>query len=450
MIRVFPTFDVSLACPRDDQPLELRRVVIPGMRTLAEADCPRCSGRFLADLPISHALRGSVFLDLETDEVLSKHPGDWFKGPLLASYKAQSTTTPPIRLERRIDRGRILVLNTLDFIYGHSLLKLLNAQRHLDESPDLGLCVLVPKALSHLCPDGVSELWEVDLPFSGGLGWYSGLAAWVDERLRGREEVHVSRAYSHLSPRRYDLRRFVRDLPALSPDGLARRPLIVFNYRQDRLWGQSLAHQALKIGQLHAALAEAFPDLLFVVVGFGKDPRYLPKASSVLDLRTAKLDLAREREWMAMMAAADCAIGVHGSNMLLSSGLARTTVELLPHSRYGNLAQDLLFSGRSSDPRDPLFRVRLVYGNDSLSDVDPILVADVTTSAVAEGQADAEWLKVDAVEPADWPSQSWNNPESAYPLAQSLLRSPSGRLRGLRRRTRVMGRAVRDLIRAWQ
>jgi hypothetical protein len=63
--------------------------------------------------------------------------------------------------------------------------------------------------------------------------------------------------------------------------------------------------------------------------------------------------------------------------MLLPSGLAKTIVELVPRSRLGNCVQDFLFPASNYDPRDALLLYRMIYGNDSLSDILPSEVVDM-------------------------------------------------------------------------
>jgi hypothetical protein len=97
---------------------------------------------------------------------------------------------------------------------------------------------------------------------------------------------------------------------------------------------------------------------------------------------------------MAYMSAADCAIGVHGSNMLLASGLAKSTVELVQQSRLANIFQDILFPHDLSDIRDAFLKYRFIYGNDHLDDVKVSLIANVVTSILAYSDRCSFWFKV--------------------------------------------------------
>ncbi|MEJ0032581.1 MAG: hypothetical protein WDO15_20475 [Bacteroidota bacterium] len=54
-------------------------------------------------------------------------------------------------------KKEVVVLNTLDFLYGHVLLKLYNYQYYLRK--DVGLVVIIPRAFEWLAPAEASEIW---------------------------------------------------------------------------------------------------------------------------------------------------------------------------------------------------------------------------------------------------------------------------------------------------
>ena len=107
---------------------------------------------------------------------------------------------------------------------------------------------------------------------------------------------------------------------------------------------ETLTHQQHNIQKLYERLSNIFPDMLFVLIGFGKQNKITATKATLIDLRADNFDVELDHLWMAYMKVADCATGIHGSNMLLPSGLAKSTVELLPRSRLGNFFQDILLS----------------------------------------------------------------------------------------------------------
>jgi hypothetical protein len=120
------------------------------------------------------------------------------------------------------------------------------------------------------------------------------------------------------------------------------------------------------------AVGSEFPYARAAAIGPGI-PEGLP--ADVLDLRDPAPSADSELRWVRLMRGADLAIGVHGSNLLLPSGFAAATLELVPEARYGNLFQATLLAER--DPLLALDRHRVLYGNDDLADISPERVARV-------------------------------------------------------------------------
>jgi len=118
----------------------------------------------------------------------------------------------------------------------------------------------------------------------------------------------------------------------------------------------------------------------FTVVGMGKKGSF---TNGVIDERASSLSFEQERKWLNLYALADCVVGVHGSNMLLPSGLAQNVVELLPEDRLGNITQDLLWPNASIAGNDVLYRIRFLVGSNSLADVAPLRVASTVFSQLA-------------------------------------------------------------------
>lgn len=394
MIKIHPTIEFTAQCPQEGSDLEIKRVIIPGMRCLADTICPSCGTPYYIDLPVSHALWSPTILNQKTGEIYDPLHLEWLNKPLQEGFKnPDSTDIIPI-VHQFFERERIIIINCLDFIYGHSLLKLLNVQRYLDAHPELGCCVLVPSQLTHLVPEGVAEIWEFSIPFKAGLKWYLALQDWISQKISQYQECFLSPAYSHPSHAVYDLSRFVRDLPDISSDINSYQPIILFSYREDRLWGKKLKDQQNRLQQLYEKLSFVFPEMLFVIIGFGHQIKIQPTGSELRDLRRDQFEVESDKLWLAYMKVADCAIGVHGSNMLLPSGLAKATLELLPYSRLGNSYQDLLFPHHLSDLREAFLRYRFLYGNDHLSDISVEQVMEIVTAILAHNSINTAWFKL--------------------------------------------------------
>src|SRR5210317_983228 len=135
MFKIYPSLEIVVHCPLDNGDLILNDIQIPGMRCLADAVCPVCDNKYLVDLPVGQAIWSPVTLNKDTCEVYDKFNITWFSHLLVNSYKNISQQDIVPIVHKFYDSDRIVIINCLDFLYGHSLLKLLNVQRYLDEYP---------------------------------------------------------------------------------------------------------------------------------------------------------------------------------------------------------------------------------------------------------------------------------------------------------------------------
>lgn len=356
---------------------------ITGMRNLADLRCPRCGREFYGDLAAGQALYTPMLLEKATGAVHDAHGVEWFAGWLRESYARRTDAPVPFDVQERLPiTRRVVILNCLDTLYGHSLLKLLNAQHHLERPGGNDLVVIVPSFLAWMVPDGVAQVWTVGLPLRRGTEWSEWLARELRRRVEAFGSASLSRALSHPRPEEYDIERFtrVRPFPLEAWDERLERPTVTFVWRDDRPWraraAEASAHGA-RLGRLiHARsrrppgqhrlvseLAEAlrrdWPALDFAVAGLSEAGRGEGLPRWVEDLRRPAPDEADERRWCERYAASHVVVGVHGSNMLLPTGHAGGLVEIIGPERWGNFPQDVLFRN-AGDCRETLFRYRFV------------------------------------------------------------------------------------------
>ena len=144
----------------------------------------------------------------------------------------------------------VVLLNCLDPVYGHSILKLLNAQREIAREEGVGCIVLVPTSLSPLVPDGTAEIWQVSEPVSRLEGWLLELEERVALELGRFERCLLSPAYPHPHPSTYDLEALV---DRITPERLG-DPSVVLALRDDRLWGSKARAQADNVARFSEVL----------------------------------------------------------------------------------------------------------------------------------------------------------------------------------------------------
>ena len=334
------------------------KAMVLGKQTAAEYDCQACGLRFVRDLPAGFTIDLPIAWRLG-----DKHPyhpangvaEDWAAYP---DYQVPRTERYDVQRKVFKECKRVVILNTIDHLYGHVLLKLFNAQHYLDEHPDIGLIVIVPRMFEWLIPEGVAESWVFDIKLKQAWGWNAGIDAFVQEQWDRYDEIYLAPAYSHPEFSRIDIERFSGIQPFDPEKFLIEPPHITFVARRDRLWYSSpftkFTHRVLKklglfvdiavwwqdrmVANVIRKVRKQIPQARFTVVGLSA-PSGMP--DHVEDLRTMKMDPRTELAWCRAYAKSQVTVGVHGSNMILPTAHAAGCVEILPHDRFGNIVQDI-------------------------------------------------------------------------------------------------------------
>ena len=364
MITLHPKPDYIQKCPFCDSLLEVKGWHIPGMRCLADLRCPKCKKEFFGDLLVGHALYYPQLLEKDTGMVHDPYNINWLSTPFKESYQKRNSKQLEFKEEIYRQIKKPILLNCLDFLYGHSLLKLLNAQYYIDHASDHDLIVMVPDFLRWLVPDGVAAIWTIKFPLDSGTQWSDWLDKEIHNKLDMFNDVKISVAYSHPHPDFYDIQRFSRVAPFELENWYRKnKPMnITFIWREDRLWNSNslriklvrkffkligssnnnnvmLGEQKKKIIRVAKNVMKIRDDIQFSIVGIGKFGEF---PSWINDLRSTQINSLTERNWCELYSKSHIVIGVHGSNMLLPSAHAGSTIALMPIDRWGNVIQDFL------------------------------------------------------------------------------------------------------------
>jgi hypothetical protein len=384
MIEIKPNIQHRSNCPYCESPLNPVKVRWQGMHVCVDSKCINCQTELLDSLRIGHAVHKPFQLDL-VKEVIFGHT--YAKGGL-AQALIQSLQNPePEQLEisKEVFKPcqKVIILNCIDHLYGHCLLKLLNAQRHLDCHPDYGLIIIVPQFLRWMVPEGVAEIWSVQISLKNAQCYYPSFAEFVSEELKRFDKVFISKAYSH--PSQFDITRFT-GVPkhSFEQDNFK----ITFIWREDRPWCSLFLFRILrklkiiKLGiflqnwrvvRLFEKIRSKVPEVKFEVAGLGMQTKF---PNWIEDLRVDKFNEKIEREMCTLYSQSRLVIGIHGSNMLLPSGHAGMTLDLMPE-RWGNFAQDILY--QETDPRLAAFRYRYLPLHTSTN-----LIANIASSMLLQ------------------------------------------------------------------
>ncbi len=367
MIQIYPKIEFERPSPYGRGTLVPKKIVWQGMHTCVETECSATKQNLISTLPSGHGSLNDYVVNPMTQELFCPpEVRRWFGEPLLHALTHPQNDEIDLKVEVFRRAKKIIILNTIDYLYGHALLKLLNAERHLLNDSKLGLVVIVQDFLRWMVPDGAAEVWTVKLPLSKGSNYYPALQRNIEKECRRFSRIFLSKAHSH--PQVTDISLFTRTQRHGSDISPSR---ITFIWRDDRPWfgnryGIAAAKkmemmqvfrqlQNRKIVSLFKKLRKRFPDMRYTVAGAGTSTRF---PDWIDDQRTTVFSAQTERHLCRVYSESTVVIGVHGSNMLLPSAHAGMTIDLMPDERWGNFAQDIIF--QETDVRHAVFRYRFV------------------------------------------------------------------------------------------
>ena len=368
MIQIKPNIQHQSSCPYCNTLLKSKGILWQGIHICVQLCCFKCKVDIIEDLKVGHAIFTPYQVDLEKKIIFGdKESEGWFGRPLLQSLlNPQEDKFIEMKVEKFKESKDVVILNCIDFLYGHSLLKLLNAESHLTKDKELGLIVIIPSFLRWMVPNGVSEVWTVNIPLSKGQNYYPKLDELIKHECKRFDTIYVSLAHS--LPKNYNITNFTR---IQKHDFRKKDFRITFIWREDRLWigndfifriarkfkliGLLLKWQNFKIKKLFKLLHNKFPQANFTVAGLGTSTSF---PQWIEDKRVSEYTDDLERVTCKIYSESRLVIGVHGSNMLLPSAHAGMTIDLMPVNRWGNFAQDILY--QEKDNRVASFRYRFL------------------------------------------------------------------------------------------
>ncbi len=380
MVQLKPLVESNVVCLGDGRRIPADALCWQGIHV--GAVCKDCENRLkiFRDLPVGHSAHWAYEADLQSKQMTGPDGVKWLSQPLFESLLNPSPDEIPVKREIIRSTRDVIILNCLDMMYGHCLLKLLNASRHLEDNPERGLVVLIPSFLRWLVPDGVAEIWSIPLGLKAMKNFYPAIDRQIDTFCEDYDSIWLSEAFSH--PSRFQISDYTR----ISPHNFKQeRDLITFIWREDRLWlppypakklrkaglqSWAFAWQRRKVVKLFRKIRQHFPKTRFAVAGLGTACHF---PEWIEDHRTDRFDEALEKRTAQLYADSRIVIGVHGSNMLLPSALAGMTLDLIPDDKWNNHPQDTL--PRSHDARVGAFLYRFIPSSCSLNSTVSVVVS---------------------------------------------------------------------------
>ena len=382
MIKILPKIDFSdNHCPVCSTLLENKNDLIwQGVHICADSYCTNCKEEYICNLSIGQSKLESYQLRKSDGKTFGSEPYEWLMNPLKSIINQPITVPIKFDIEvRDSDSDNIIILNTLDNCYGHSLLFFLNLHDIIRQKKDKKVIVIIQPFLKWLLPkEGIAEVWTVSLSFSQLREYHSDLTYKINKELLRFNEVYISSA--PLCPNEVNISKFSKIKPYDFEDKPI-KPKITFIWREDvnRFWFKSywLYGGLRKLGVATIILPFHYIRILLFLYlmnlklkgknyqitlaglgQFGWFPNF------VEDYRVKSFNKETEIYTCKIYAESELVVGVHGSSMILPSAHAGMTVSVMPLKRWGNFIEDILYS--EEDVRLAAFQKRVVPMNTTL------------------------------------------------------------------------------------
>ncbi len=362
MLRLKPDPDNFFVCPEcQAKNPRINEFIVGSINIFANCSCSACDLEFAQIMPVGHSVDYPLSFGVNNKNIYkSTDCPDWLYLSVLKSHS--EIRDEHVSIEKIVYKqyDRVVILNTLDTLYGHVLLKLYNAVHHLNQDKQVGLILIIPAIFKWLIPAGCAEAWIVDLKLSDLIYSYPVLHKFVSDQFPRFKEVYLSKAFSHPEIHKGDFVHFTGLLPFNLDNYYNQKPTITFILREDRWWFKTPLdywfyricrwlnvlsfgtriltwRQNQLVKKTIKAIKRKLPESDFHIIGLGKRSN----DGYANDDRSVRTNSEIEKKWCRIYAMSHIVIGVHGSNMLLPSALAAGCIEILPEDRFGNIVQDI-------------------------------------------------------------------------------------------------------------
>lgn len=342
---------------------QFKGLFFQGIHILAEIECSCCDEIYFQTVPTGHAAHFSVAFCKNTPEKsrYKLETEEWLALPLIQSIS--SLSNKPASVSRKVfrDLEEVIILNALDDCFGHVILKLFNATRHLQQHPQKGLIIILPSRLEWLLPEGIAEAWLVDMPLRQIRFGVPGLDKWVKEQLKRYPSYHISKALIHPELKATEYLPYLKTSAFDLANFSEKKIQITFLWREDRLWLKSdleqflfLASKKYQVSILKniflrlqlkrfrstaERIRKVLPEVNFTVAGMGAAFNNLKWCQQKI---YREVNEQQEKDWCSLYASSHLVIGVHGSSMLIPSALSAGFIQLLPEDKLPHYGEDIL------------------------------------------------------------------------------------------------------------
>ena len=125
MTSIHPIISFRVACLKCNSDLEHGAIHWQGVHTCTDSICKNCGKKYLVDLPINQSTLLYRILEISTNKIFDKDGNDitketkWFNDKLLSVISPENTLIK-VDIEKRHNFQNVVILNTVDFCYGHT------------------------------------------------------------------------------------------------------------------------------------------------------------------------------------------------------------------------------------------------------------------------------------------------------------------------------------------
>ena len=363
MISIKPYLSPIESLPEEFVDLTVEDIVFVGMHTLIRLRDKHTQIVYYHTLPTGHAAKFPVTFSSDGKKRYYHQASElWMALPLINSVQCKLKINPSIEKIVLRPYAEVIILNCLDYCYGHVLYKLFYAQQYLDTDSNTGLIVIIPTSLRWLMPEGVAEIWTLDTPLAQLTKWVAPLDCFVKGELHRFQQVSLCPANMDLTLATIDIKRFTKVKPFLLNEWSKSPKWVAFICREDRFWLSSKLDQFLYLFSRKFHLQKFFKpyfirkqnqkmrlvaqlvtqedtSVRFSAVGLGTSGSL---GDEIEDQRINKIPSEElERSWCQLYAKSHLVVGVHGSNMLLPTALAAGFINLLPDFKQPHKGEDV-------------------------------------------------------------------------------------------------------------
>ncbi|MEM8907811.1 MAG: hypothetical protein AAGD05_08195 [Bacteroidota bacterium] len=374
MIEIKPEIAFRKSCEECDHPLENKDLIWQGAHICVVADCQQCQQTFVLDLPVAQSILSASQIKSDAHQLAVKPERNLlYHNLLLEIVKNPQQKKINIQIEERKRKEEVIILNCIDFIFGHAILSLLNLQNILNGCGEKGVIIITQPFLKWLIPNDerITEVWTVDIKMSEVKAYYEDLTHQINRELKRFKQVHLSK--THLQPKEVDIELFTQVKP-YDFDAPPTQPRITYIWREDppRLWYTNyLIYGALKVTGLAKILM--IPHYFRILILFyllkrkyGNQYRYslagmgskMKFPAFIEDCRVSQFNTENEIKMCQVYAESVLVIGIHGSSMILPSAHSGMVLNLMPTSKWRNYIEDILY--REKDVRLASFQRRII------------------------------------------------------------------------------------------